>query len=54
MAEYDVEQRLAPPSASAPRRAARVELIVLHTVLGAYFDALASFCAQRAAHAPHY
>lgn len=54
MPEYEVEQRLAPPSASAPRRGARVELIVLHSDLGGSFDALASFCAPRSAQAPHY
>lgn len=54
MAEYEVEKRFAPASASSPRRAQRVGLIVLHSDLGAAFETLAACTAPRAAHTSHF
>jgi hypothetical protein len=46
MAEYEVQQRVAPASASTPRRGSRVHLIVLHSDLGSAFESLTAFTAR--------
>ncbi len=54
MAEYDVQQRAAPPSASAARRGSRIDLIVLHSDLGSAFESLTNFTARGSTFAPHF
>jgi N-acetyl-anhydromuramyl-L-alanine amidase AmpD len=54
MAEYEVQQRVAPASASTPRRGSRVHLIVLHSDLGSAFESLTAFTARGSTSAPHF
>jgi len=54
MADYEVQQRTAPASASASRRRSRVDLIVLHSDLGSAFEVLTAFTARGSSSAPHF